>query len=208
MRDEANRCIPTSPPKCHSIPLSLIPPKPPLTKGERSEGQGEIFLALNQEALAQLVTFVDFAAERLTIAFVEVNFAGDRDILIETLKQHSRCQDIQFAVLHFPDPNLRFLRNAILDALSQIQPEPDKKLVLVVTGLEHSIGMVGDYPPVLQDLNYIRDAFTHSVPHPILVCLPDYALTRLANYAPDFWAWRIAVFRFQSTTRPLFRRQA
>ncbi len=34
------------------------------------------------------------------------------------------------------------------------------------------------------------------VPHPILFFLPDYALTRLAKYAPDFWAWRRGVFRF------------
>jgi len=157
------------------------------------------FLTLNQEALELLVTFVDFAAERLTIGFVEVNFAQDRDILINALKQHPRCQDVQFEVLHFPDPNLRFLRDAILEKLPQIHRASDKKLVLIITGLEQAIGMLGDYPPMLQDLNYIRDAFATSVPHPLLFCLPDYALTRLAKFAPDFWAWRSGVFKFKTT---------
>jgi tetratricopeptide (TPR) repeat protein len=60
------------------------------------------------------------------------------------------------------------------------------------------IGVFGDYPPVLQDLNFVRDAYKTSVPHPILFFLPDYAITRLAKFAPDFWAWRSAVFRFHT----------
>jgi tetratricopeptide (TPR) repeat protein len=27
--------------------------------------------------------------------------------------------------------------------------------------------------------------------------LPDYAITRVANFAPDFWAWKSGVFKFQ-----------
>lgn len=158
------------------------------------------FLMLNQEALELLVTFVDFAAERLTIGFVEVNVAQNRDILIDALKQHPRCQDVQFEVLHFPDPNLRFLRDAILEKRPQIHRASNKKLVLIITGLEQAIGMLDDYPPMLQDLNYVRDAFATSVPHPLLFCLPDYALTRLAKFAPDFWAWRSGVFKFKSIT--------
>jgi tetratricopeptide (TPR) repeat protein len=171
-------------------------PSIPQTPNEISES---VFLAVNQEAFDQLVSFVDFAPDRFIIGFAEVNFAPDRITLIEALKQHPRTSDIQFAILDFPDPNLRFLRDAILAELPKIQIDPAKKLMLVVTGLEQSIGMLGDYPPVLQDLNYIRDAFTTSVPHPMLVCLPDYALTRLAKFAPDFWAWRSGVFRFQGT---------
>ncbi len=122
--------------------------------------------------------------------------------MLEALKQHLRCQEVQFATLHFPDPELRFLRDAILEKLPTIQPEANKKLVLVITGLEYSIGMIGDAPPALQDLNYVRDSFTASVPHPMLICLPDWSLTRLARHAPDFWEWRLAVFRFEhlSTT--------
>ena len=168
------------------------PSKPPFSPAQQK------FLALNQEQFEQLATFVDFAAEKLTIAFVSVNFEKDRETLIAALEGDRRCQDIQFERFHLADPGLKFLRDALLQALPQRPRQPDKKLVLLLTGLEQSIGMVGDYPPLLQDLNYVRDGFVRSVSHPMLVFLPDGALSRLARFAPDFWAWRMSVFRFQT----------
>jgi tetratricopeptide (TPR) repeat protein len=56
----------------------------------------------------------------------------------------------------------------------------------------------GEYPPFLQDLNFVRDAYKKTVPYPILFILPDYAINRLAKFAPDFWAWRSGVFRFKT----------
>ncbi|TAG62353.1 MAG: tetratricopeptide repeat protein, partial [Oscillatoriales cyanobacterium] len=34
--------------------------------------------------------------------------------------------------------------------------------------------------------------------HPMIFCLPDYAITRVANYAPDFWAWNSGTFVFKT----------
>ena len=156
------------------------------------------FLTLNQEIFAQLLTFVDFA-EKFTIGFVEINFPPDAEILVEALKTNPECRDIQFVNMNFSDANLRFLRDEILKVLPTIEIEPNKKLVLIVEGLEKSIGVYGDYPPVLQDLNFVRDAYKRTVPHPILFILPDYALTRLAKFAPDFWAWQSGMFQFQTS---------
>ncbi|MFN6479586.1 tetratricopeptide repeat protein [Nostoc sp. DedQUE07] len=158
----------------------------------------ETFVQINQQSLAELLTFIDFADTQLTIGFVAVNFTDDRNTLIEILNNHPQCHDIQFELLNFADPNLRFLRDEIIRDLKDIHLESNKKLVLIVIGLEKFIGLSGEYPPVLQDLNFVRDAFTNSVPHPILIFLPDHALTRLAKYAPDFWAWRKGVFYFQT----------
>ena len=158
----------------------------------------DTFINVNQQSLAELLTFIDFVDEKLTIGFVEINFAKDRDALIEILKHHPQCQEIQFAVCNFSSPDLRFIRDAIAEELAKIRIDQNKKLVLIIIGLEHSIGMYGEYPPVLQDLNFVRDAFTTSVPHPILLFLPDYALTRLAKYAPDFWAWKAGIFQFKT----------
>ncbi|MEH2364519.1 tetratricopeptide repeat protein, partial [Nostoc sp.] len=155
------------------------------------------FIALNQEIFAQLLTFVDFA-EKFTIGFVEINFPPDAEILVEALKTNPDCRDIQFVTLSFSDANLRFLRDEIIKILPTIEIEINKKLVLIVQGLEKSIGVYGEYPPVLQDLNFVRDAYKRTVPHPILFILPDYALTRLAKFAPDFWAWQSGMFRFQT----------
>ncbi|MDF5739680.1 tetratricopeptide repeat protein, partial [Nostoc sp. S13] len=150
---------------------------------------------------AELLTFVDFA-EKFTIGFVEINFPPDAEILVEALKTNPECRDIQFVTLNFYDANLRFLRDEIIKILPTIEAERsrgfNKKLVLIVLGLEKSIGVYGDYPPVLQDLNFVRDAYKRTVRHPILFILPDYALTRLAKFAPDFWAWQSGMFRFKT----------
>jgi tetratricopeptide (TPR) repeat protein len=164
------------------------------------------FIAANQQEFAELLTFVDFA-EKFTLGFVEVNFPPDAELLIEALKTNPECWEIQFVTLNFSDPNLRFLRDEIIKNLPTIEREPDKqirqahckKLVLIVRGLEKSIGVFGEYPPVLQDLNFVRDAYRRTVPHPILFILPDYAITRLSKFAPDFWAWKSGIFRFKTT---------
>ncbi|PHM06031.1 hypothetical protein [Nostoc sp. 'Peltigera malacea cyanobiont' DB3992] len=174
---------------------SRKPSNPHLQRNLSSERGA--FIALNQEIFAQLLTFVDFA-EKFTIGFVEINFPPDAKILVEALKTNPDCRDIQFVTLSFSDPNLRFLRDEIVKILPTIEIEINKKLVLIVQGLEKSIGVYGDYPPVLQDLNFVRDAYKRTVPHPILFILPDYALTRLAKFAPDFWAWQSGLFRFQT----------
>jgi len=155
------------------------------------------FIALNQDILAELLTFIDFS-EKFTLGFIEINFPPHGELLIESLKTNSQCEKIQFVILKFADPNLRFLRDEIVKELPKIQKEANKKLVLIIQGLEKSIGVFGEYPPFLQDLNFVRDAYTKTVPYPILFILPDYAINRLAKFAPDFWAWRSGVFRFKT----------
>ena len=163
----------------------------------------KLFWESNQQVFRELLTFVDFVDEKLNIGFAEINFAQDRDLVIKNLIEDPNCQDIQFAVLDFPDPDLRFLRDEIVTALKQIKINPEQKLILLVTGLEKSIGVLGEYPDVLVNLNYVRDDFRKSVCQPIIFWLPDYALTRLAKYAPDFWAWGRKVFYFKSVKSDL-----
>ncbi|MBN3888657.1 MAG: tetratricopeptide repeat protein [Nostoc sp. JL31] len=86
-----------------------------------------------------------------------------------------------------------------MEQLAKITKETNKKLVLLIRNLEKSIGVFGDYPPVLQDLNFVRDSYRKTVPHPLLFILPDYAISRLAKFAPDFWAWKSGLFRFKTT---------
>jgi tetratricopeptide (TPR) repeat protein len=160
--------------------------------------ENNLFFEINQQSFTELLIFVDFADERLNIGFVEIKFTQDRDTLIKALIEHPKCQNIQFEILDFPSPNLRFLRDEIVTALKQIKIKPDKKLILLITSLEKSIGIVEEYPAVLTNLNFVRDDLRTSVPHPMLFFLPDYALTRLAKYAPDFWAWGRKVFHFKT----------
>ncbi|HEX8354462.1 MAG TPA: tetratricopeptide repeat protein, partial [Pyrinomonadaceae bacterium] len=70
------------------------------------------------------------------------------------------------------------------------------KLAIFVHGLEHSIPSREAYPPLLSSLNLKRELFRQEAPHPLLLWLPDYALTALARQAPDFWAWRSGLYEF------------
>src|SRR5256714_186693 len=70
------------------------------------------------------------------------------------------------------------------------------KLAIFVYGLERSIPSREAYPPLLSSLNLNRELFRQQVPHPLLLWLPDYALTALARKAPDFWAWRSGLYEF------------
>ncbi len=178
--------------------LSKLPSEPP--KATSPDPEARQFLALNRQVYRELLTFIDFAAD-FTVGFVEVNFSPNVEMLIQSLQADPICQEIQFEVMDFSQqPDLRFLRDEIVQRLPTIERHPAQKLVLVVLGLKEAIGvnLQGDYPPVLQDLNFVRDAYKRTVPHPILFFLPDYAITRLAKFAPDFWAWRSGVFLFQT----------
>ncbi|MEQ8385027.1 MAG: tetratricopeptide repeat protein [Coleofasciculus sp. A1-SPW-01] len=172
-------------------------PSPLSNPGRQYEEIGQ-FLARNQAEFAELLTFIDFA-EDFTLGFIEVNFPPDQDLLIEALTRHEDCQGIQWVILEFADPNLRFLRDELVQELDKIQPEADKKRVVIIKGLAKSIGVFGEHPPVLVDLNFVRDAYKRTVPYPLLFILPDYAITRLAKFAPDFWAWTSGVFRFKTS---------
>jgi tetratricopeptide (TPR) repeat protein len=156
------------------------------------------FVTLNQEEFQFMLAFVRMSKE-FKFAFAEINFPPDNDNLIAALAKQSTCQNIQFAVINVDDPKLHFLLSELTLALAKIEREPAKKLVLIVRGLEKSIGTTGDYPNVLANLNYARDSFTVAIPHPIIFLLPDYAVTRFALFAPDFWAWTAATFKFKTT---------
>ncbi|NEO98917.1 MAG: tetratricopeptide repeat protein [Symploca sp. SIO2E9] len=129
---------------------------------------------------------------------MEVNFPPDAELLVEALKSNSVSRDIEFVSLDFSAEEVRFIRDRIIEDLAKIKIEAEKKLVLMVRGLAKSIGFFGEAPPVLQDLNFVRDSYKSTVPHPILFVLPDYAINRLAKFAPDFWAWKSGLFRFKT----------
>ncbi|MEM9539802.1 MAG: tetratricopeptide repeat protein, partial [Cyanobacteria bacterium P01_E01_bin.42] len=168
------------------------------------------FIEYNQESFQELLSFIDFAEEDdFTLGFIEINFAPEIDILVERLRQHfPEEEEVQFEVFSFPDPGLRFLRDVLKEEIPRRNIDPNKKTVLIIRDLEYSIGVYGSYPPVLADLNYVRNAYKLYVPHPMLFVLPDFAITRVIRFAPDFWDWRSCFFRFKTTqeTREFFEK--
>jgi tetratricopeptide (TPR) repeat protein len=177
----------------------MLSPKPSAVSQLPNDDHAQIVSLLehNQEVFKILLAFVQMS-KGFKVAFAEINFPPDIDVLIAALQEHPKCQAIQFVVLRFDDPELRFLLEAIKQELANIEIQSDKKLVLILQGLEKAIAFSGDNPPILTNLNYARDSFPVVIPHPVLFALPDYAVTRIAQFAPDFWAWTSATFRFQT----------
>jgi tetratricopeptide (TPR) repeat protein len=176
----------------------LSPKRSTISNLSTDRSEVDSFIDLNQEEFQFLLAFVRMSKE-FKFAFAEINFPPDNDNLIAALAKQPTCQSIQFAVINLDDPELHFLLSELTLAVAKIEREPAKKLVLIVRGLEKSIGTTGDYPHVLANLNYARDSFTTAIPHPIIFLLPDYAVTRFALFAPDFWAWTAATFKFKTT---------
>ncbi|WP_052050258.1 tetratricopeptide repeat protein [Leptolyngbya sp. KIOST-1] len=157
--------------------------------------------AQNEDTIAELARFIDFA-EGFTIGFVEISFPDDVDDLLKVLRRRPECRLTEFYVLDLSDPNLTYLQDELIQRINQIAPSTSLLMtpqrVILIKGLENSIGLFGDYPPVLQDLNFVRDALADSVPYPILFCLPSYAINRVIKFAPDFWSWKSGLFKVKS----------
>jgi tetratricopeptide (TPR) repeat protein len=176
----------------------LSPKRSTISNLSTDRSEVDSFIDLNQEEFQFLLAFVRMSKE-FKFAFAEINFPPDNDNLIAALAKQPTCQSIQFAVINLDDPELHFLLSELTLAVAKIEREPAKKLVLIVRGIEKSIGTTGDYPNVLANINYARDSFTTAIPHPIVFLLPDYSVTRFALFAPDFWAWTAATFKFKTT---------
>jgi tetratricopeptide (TPR) repeat protein len=140
-------------------------------------------------------------SEGFTIAFVECNFWQDGVALVaalsEQIENDPEWEDLQILDWEFTEEKLRLLQE-MHGRLEDLPNRKGKKLVLVLRGLENAIGVVGDYPQFLADINFVRDGYIKMVPHPMVFVLPDYAITRFAKYAPDFWAWKSGAFKFKT----------
>lgn len=114
---------------------------------------------------------------------------------------------VEVAFQEEPKDIRRRLRSALAAEKDETDPdlispapvlgEADKRVVFV-TGLE--IGIPDGQPNTrtLAELNLGRDRFPIDVPHPLVIWLPDYALTAVARFAPDFWSWRSGVYEYET----------
>jgi len=167
-----------------------------------------------QEVLAEQLRAM---LEPLDVELVEVDVAGAVSDLLSHLKAHLEPsgRPHEPAEAHRPEP-VEAHRPEPVEArhpelvegspLVQLQPatavaEPRvpysayPPLALSVHGLAASFRSDDPHPPLLAHLNLGRECY-RELGCPLVLWLPDYALTRLAREAPDFWAWRSGVFEF------------
>ena len=130
-------------------------------------------------------------AEGFRLGFVKCNQPFQSRQMAARLKEMLKGE-ANIIIVELKEP-VSSLRKAVLRALESDKSDYLKKRAIMVFGFEHSVPSEGP-APALDELNQSRDNFPKSFSGPILIWLPDYALTRLAREAPDFWGWRSGVF--------------
>ncbi len=146
----------------------------------------------NQETLQHIASFIRLA-ETFRVVFVKCNQPVQCRQMAARLKEMLAGEaDLVDVVLKEP---VSSLRRAALVSLELGKYEAQAKRAIQVFGFERSIPSEGP-APALDELNQSRENFPKSFFGPFLIWLPDYALTRLAREAPDFWGWRSGVFEF------------
>ena len=146
----------------------------------------------NQETLLHIASFIRLA-ETFRVVFVKCNQPAQCRQMAARLKvMLAGDADLVDVVLKEPVPSLR---RAVVASPELSKQEAQAKRAIQVFGFERSIPSEGP-APALDELNQSRENFPKSFSGPFLIWLPDYALTRLAREAPDFWGWRSGVFEF------------
>ena len=156
----------------------------------------------------RLVRAVDYA-EGFWLGFAKSNTLAQRRRLAALCKDLLEALKIRVVEIELSEPVTDLLpilrerlaqeRDAHVEDTPTGEASPKEgrgKIAIFVHGLEHSIPSREAYPPLLSSLNLNRELFRQQVPHPLLLWLPDYALTALARKSPDFWAWRSGLYEF------------
>jgi len=146
----------------------------------------------NNDILLQIASLIRLA-EGFRLGFVKCNQPVQCRQMAVRLKE-MLAGEAKIIDVDLSEP-VSSLRRAILKKLEAEKSSCESKQVIMVFGFEHSVPSKGP-APVLDELNQSREIFPKDVSGPLLIWLPDYALTRLAREAPDFWGWRSGVFEF------------
>src|SRR5947199_6501299 len=127
-------------------------------------------------------------AKGFALAFVKCNVLTQRERLVDDVSQSLKAKGRTVQRLDLSEPVVD-----LLEEILRLSPPLASEDVLFLLGFERSIPAEVDFPPALVKLNLSREHF-RNLPCPLVIVLPDYALTQLARPAPDFWAWRSGVF--------------
>lgn len=132
-------------------------------------------------------------ADDFVLGFVKCNHPSQREEIRHAF--FIRVEDRRVLEIELDQPIVSLL-DEITARWDAVNP-PD---AVCVYGLEHSINIDGESSPVLGRLNNDRDLLRRTIPVPLLIWLPDYALDLVVRGAPDFWAWRSGVYEFPTET--------
>jgi tetratricopeptide (TPR) repeat protein len=139
-------------------------------------------------------------SDGLTLAFAKCNSPAQQREMSAALLH--RLQDLHVLEVELEEPIV-----SLLDFLMERWNAAEPPQAVFVYGLEKSIGEAREFSPVFLRLNHDRELLRRSIPAPLLLWLPDFALDCVVRGAPDFWAWRSGVYEFP-TERGLWHDEA
>jgi len=130
-------------------------------------------------------------ADGFSLAFVRSNVPVESTRVARSLIDRLENEGRRGRILHLREPNVD-----LLQVIRDMQPPLEENESLFVLGFERSIPASKEIAPALARVNMVRECF-RDLPGPLVLVLPDYALTQLSRQAPDFWAWRSGVFEVE-----------
>jgi len=130
-------------------------------------------------------------AEGFVLAFVRSNVPVESTRLARSVIDRIGSEGRRGRILHLREPNVD-----LLQVMRDMKPPMEENESLFVLGFERSIPASDEIAPALARINLVRELF-RDLPGPLVLVLPDYALTQLSRQAPDFWAWRSGVFEIE-----------
>jgi hypothetical protein len=140
-------------------------------------------------ALAQALRL----AEGFKLIFARCNQPRQQKRVIAALRQ--QLADLKIQEIRFDQP-ITHLLNALNERLEQPPPQ-----VIFVSGLEYSLPTAADAQKTkfVANLNASRNSFPQAIPCPLVLIVPEYVLTAIAQGAPDFFSIRSGLFFFAAT---------
>ena len=147
--------------------------------------------AAELDALERLIR----RADGFALAFARVNNAA-RQIELATELKARLDGEVRVLDVRVP-PETTDLQALLREAHSQEDGEPAG--ALFVTGIGRVLSAAWERKDFLPVLNFKRENLQRSVPVPVVLWVPEYALRHIARGAPDLWAWRSGVFEFASS---------
>ncbi len=132
-------------------------------------------------------------ASGFKLIFARCNQPAQQRKLIDEVRKE--LPDLTIQEVHLTEP-VEHLLDALRERVSA--PAPD---AVMVTGLERSLPTSEKAlaSPFIANLNASRNSFPTSLPLPVVLWLPEYALTAMIRRAPDFFSIRSGVYYFAAS---------
>jgi tetratricopeptide (TPR) repeat protein len=129
-------------------------------------------------------------AEGFSLIFVRCNQIPQRERLMGEVRTRLPKLNIQTIFFHEP---IQHLLDSIQEQLTTPLPG-----AVFVSGLEFSLPIAAEAhaTPLIANLNASRNSFAQTMPCPVVLWVPEYVLTAIAQGAPDFFSIRSGVYFF------------